>query len=98
MICYFDRSESRICYNFCQFHPIVVYRTESDIPAATNHNKLMWLVAAGMSVLIGSVTNIQADTLMFCLRTVSLPNFNHESNIYIYIYIYIYMYAIRFRL
>ena len=83
MICYFDRAESRICYNFCQIQPIVLYRTETDIPAAINRNKLMWLMTAHMSVLIGSVTNIQADSLIFCLRTVSLPKFSHENNIYV---------------
>jgi len=65
----------------CQIHPIVVYRSEIEILAAINH-KLMWLMAAGMSVLIGSVTNIQADILIFYLKTVSLPNFSHENNIY----------------
>jgi len=59
----------------------MICRTETDIPAAINHKKLVWLMAESMSVLIGSVTSIQADTLMFCLRTVSLPKFSHRNNI-----------------
>lgn len=68
---------------FAKIYPIVVYRTETDIRAAINHKKLVWLMAARMSVLIESVTYIQADTLILCLRTVSLSNFSLENSKYV---------------